>query len=622
GRILAADGTVLAHDEPALALSLQYRWLEEPPNDRWLRNQVRSRLSRSDRRDRQRVEEETARFLVERKQLHVRLARLCNVSPEMLAARMQNVQQRVERISRNVNARRATAPDESPGANGGWFDRVMAVLTPAPDARPPATIVVAEELDHHVVHVGLGLNEIAEIEGHPDRWPGTRVVQQMRRAYDGEALAAHALGHLGAASPAELTDREHYVTGDHVGRMGIERQYESLLCGRVGLVIDETDRTGRLLAHHEARQAEPGQDVMLSIDPRLQRTAEALADDTVRRLRRLEGGGDSAASGAAIVVLDVEQGSVYCAASAPRFDPNALSKADSDALAAMLNDPARPLFDRVTKMALAPGSVFKSISAVALLEEQIVDADETFFCRGFLREPDRLRCMLYRHQGVGHGPTTLADALAKSCNVYFFHHAAPLGADPLVAWAKRFGLGAKTGVDLPDEVSGRVPDPSRRLPNGSNAWSLADTQAMAIGQSTLQVTPLQMTRAMAAIANGGRLVTPRFVKRVDAIDGEPGGQSDSLPDTSSSESISLDQHTLAEVRRGLERVVADEDGTGHRSIYLDHRAIAGKTGTAETGPGRADHAWFVGYAPADRPSIAVGVVIEHAGSGGGVAGPI
>jgi penicillin-binding protein 2 len=145
---------------------------------------------------------------------------------------------------------------------------------------------------------------------------------------------------------------------------------------------------------------------------------------------------------------------------------------------------------------------------------------------------------------------------------------------------------------------------------------------MAIGQSTLQVTPLQMTRAMAAIANGGRLVTPRFVKRVGSIDVESGGQSDSLPDTSSSESISLDQHTLAEVRRGLERVVADEDGSGHRSIYLDHLAIAGKTGTAETGPGRADHAWFVGYAPADRPSIAVGVVIEHAGSGGGVAGPI
>ncbi len=526
--------------------------------------------------------------------MHERLAQLCGINADELVERMRSVQRRVERVARHVNTAHH-APGDSPGAN--------------------ERIVVAEELDFHTVYVGIGLDAIAEIEGHPKRWPGVRVVQQSRRTYADRGLAAHVLGHLGAVGPGDVAaDPEHYAASDRAGRMGVERQYESILRGSPGLTIDETDRSGRLLSSRHEREAQAGRDVILSIDTRLQRTAETLAAEAVRRLRRHEGEADSLSSGAAIVVLDVEHGSIYCAVSAPTFDPNLLSHGDAPAIEAMLDDTARPLFDRVTKMAIPPGSTFKAVTAAALVEEKTVNVREPFYCQGYLNEPDRLRCMLFRHRGVGHGPTTLSDALAWSCNVYFFRHAEALSSQRLIEWAGRFGLGRTTGVDLPDESPGRVPNLEKQ------PWKLADTQALAIGQSTLQTTPLQMTRVMAAIANGGRLVTPRVVSRIGSID--TAGDEESSTPGSSSIDIALSPRTLDELRDGLERVVADDEGTGHRTVYLETLRIAGKTGTAETGAGRADHAWFVGYAPADRPRVAIGVVVEHAGSGADVAGPI
>jgi penicillin-binding protein 2 len=371
-----------------------------------------------------------------------------------------------------------------------------------------------------------------------------------------------------------------------------------------------------VLDRQSGRAVQPGDDLVLTLDPALERTAEQLLDETLRR-RRLVDADDSSAGGAAAIVLDVRTGAVYCAASAPRFDPNLLGSHAAD----LLDNPAKPLFDRATKMAIPPGSVFKLVTAAALLEHEGFDADEAYLCRGYLRDPDHLRCMLYRRQGIGHGEATLVDALAQSCNTYFFHQAERLGAPAIFEWSRRFALGVPTGIDLPDEAAGQVADPVGRSAAGQTRWSLADTQALAIGQSTLAVTPLQMARAMAAVANGGRLVTPRVVRSVGLVTDADDGTSPA-PASSDAPALGLSDRSLAVLREGLERVVADERGTGHRTVFLPEVMIAGKTGTAETGTGRADHAWFVGYAPADRPCVALAIVIEHGGSGAEIAGPV
>jgi penicillin-binding protein 2 len=219
----------------------------------------------------------------------------------------------------------------------------------------------------------------------------------------------------------------------------------------------------------------------------------------------------------------------------------------------------------------------------------------------------------------------LADALAVSCNVYFFHHARLLGPEPLVDWAGRLGLGRATGVDLPGESAGAVPAPQSVRRAERRAWRDADTLSLAVGQSSLEVTPLQVARLVAAVANGGQLVAPHVVGGLGlpASDEEPPSKADEAIQIPSPQPIAgLKTATLAAIRRGLEQAVADPRGTLHAALDLPGIAVAGKTGTAQTGPGRAEHAWFAGYAPADAPRVAVVVALEHAGNADETAAPV
>ncbi len=241
-------------------------------------------------------------------------------------------------------------------------------------------------------------------------------------------------------------------------------------------------------------------------------------------------------------------------------------------------------------------------------------------------------------QGIGHGETTLADALCRSCNVYFFHHAGLLGPDPLVDWAERFGFGRPTGVDLPGEAAGVVPNPENIERLEHHPWKTADTQALAVGQGSLTVTPLQIARLMAAVAGEGNLVRPH-VSRVGsahqnekqnnhgddpADDSMVGGAHPTktlVGDAHPTKILNLHEKTLRVIREGLERVVSDPAGTAHDTVYLKDISIAGKTGTAETGSG-ASHAWFAGYVPADRPKYVFVIALEHGGEAAVTAGPV
>jgi penicillin-binding protein 2 len=623
GRILARDGTVLACDRTIRGVAVQYRWLQEPPDQQWVGKMARSRLPKTDRRNAEKLAAEKANVLAERVDLAARLARLCGLSPRQWAARTRRIQARVERIAESANARRASAAVAPERADDSWGVRVRRLLLDDP---PAPRIVVKEELEPQVVVEDVAPAVVSEISAHGDRYPSTTIVQLSRRTYPQATLAAHILGHVGQ-------DRED----EFVGRTGVEKQYETILQGHPGTAVEQTDRGGRTVTSYRREEPVAGQDVTLTLDLTLQQTAEQLIEAARERRRlvaaergqnyllaatkRAENSSDPFLTdpfltGGAVAVMDVRTGAILAAAAAPAFDPNLFAGGDDERLAALLSDPSKPLFDRVSRMAIPPGSAFKTLTAVALLETGTVGPETSLTCQGYLHHPDRQRCELFVRQGIGHGEVTLCDALAVSCNVYFFHFAGRMGPRPLVDWAGQFGFGRPTGIDLPGETAGRVPCPENIGELEGRTWRTSDTQLLAVGQSSLMVTPLQMLRMMAAVANGGWLVTPH-VERDRGMRGEGRGARDE-----GRKRVAVSQRTLQTVREGLRRVVADTKGTAHGTAYMQSTAIAGKTGTAETGGDRPSHAWFVGYAPADNPKVAFVVVLEHAGSGGTSAGPV
>lgn len=651
GRILSRDGMVLAEDRPLLSVAVDYRWLADPPDPGWVRRAARQRLARRGlprriRTDSARIAAEMAAIRNERMALHQRLAAVCGLEPDQWNARVTAIQKRVADLARRVNARHQAQylaqvrPAESVRTDAGdAWSRIraatMSVLFPADPPTPPARVVIAEEIDDHVVIAGVSLDVVAEIEAHPDRYPGTRIVTQSRRVYPAGDRAAHVVGHLGAVAAAELAaasagrDGQRFAREtDRVGRLGVERQYETSLRGEPGVEVETIDLSGKVSSRRIERAPAAGRDIVLTLDSVVQGTAEKLLDAALARNlqsdphtepRQLVGG--------AIVVLDVNSGAILAAASAPRFDA-ATFPGQAAGIAGNQSARAAPLVDRVTKMALPPGSVFKVVTAIALLEQEIVEPDERFVCQGYLQDPAHERCAIYTRHGEGHGPVSLESALARSCNVYFFHHGGQLGATALVDWARRCGFGRRTGVDLPDEVPGNLPTTLRPAPDLSDRDAARQVRAAAIGQGKVTATPLQVARLMAAVANGGKLVTPHVVSGWELTLGVPDGAADRGRSTAAS-AISAPQPipelrsaTLDVIRRALLRVVADADGSAHSSVYLEGLPIAGKTGTAETGGGQADHAWFAGYAPAEAPRVAFAVALEHGGGGGETAAPV
>jgi penicillin-binding protein 2 len=639
GRILARDGTVLACDETIRAVAVEYRWLQEPPDERWLRNMVRMQMPKTERRNAEKFAAEKAKVTAERADLVQRLAKLCGLSEDQWSARTRRIQTRVERICASINDGRASETTPPEKADDSWATRVRRLLLDDP---PPPRKVAKEEVQSHVVVEDVSSAVVLDIQNNAARYPGVKIVELARRTYPQGTLAAHVVGYLGpreerdavgrgwggscTATPGSAVQLPPQPQTDRVGRMGVERQYEAVLQAQPGVAIEQTDRSGHVVTSYRGLEPTAGRDLELTLDVSLQRTAEELLRSALER-RSLAGAVEP--GGGAVVVIDVHDGAILAAASAPAFDPNLFARGSSEQIEALMSDPSAPLFDRIGRMAIPPGSTFKVLTAVALLESATVSPQTSFFCQGYLHEPDRQRCEIYVHQGVGHGEVTLCDALAESCNVYFFHFAESMGPRPLVDWAGRFGFGRPTGVDLPGEAAGTLPCPENIRDLEHHAWRTTDTQSMSVGQSSLRVTPLQMVRMIAAVANGGRLVKPHVTSEGSGARGQGPGSRGQGPGvrgqelgTGGNHSINLPLQTLEAIREGLRRVVADPKGTAHATVYIESLPIAGKTGTAETGGDRASHAWFAGYAPADEPKVAFVVVLEHAGEAATAAGPV
>lgn len=539
---------------------------------------------------------------------------------EALRVRCLRVQKRVERIAGSVNRRRderrtlSQQPKSREPGFAGWVAQFKDEITSPPDRGSLAPIVIQEELAYHAVAGDVPVEVAAEIQAHPELYPGLRIRETTTRTYPTGSIAAHLVG---ARTRVADSDDPH-----RVGRSGVERSFDGRLRGIDGERTVKYNRRGEVISSRVNREPVSGRDVVLTVDLRLQKSAESLLDQA------LEGSAEpstvtesSLPAGGCAVVIDVHSGEVLTMANAPRYDLNLLTQANSAEWKATVKDPRHPLFPRATQMTAPPGSVYKVLTAVAMLEGGGLDGDEHRLCRGYLDRPDRHRCYIYRHHGVGHGEVNLRSALAQSCNVYFFEAARAMGPAPMVQWSQRFGFGQRTGIDLPFERGGNLPAPPDKNAPGQNSkrWYPGDTLGLAIGQSRLTVTPLQVARMMAAIANGGYLVTPRAVDQ-DGADSNALGSSFAASQRRRIRGLS--SGTVEQIRRGLFSAVQDPGGTGFKTVRLDSVSIAGKTGTAEVGKTRRDHAWFAGYVPANRPQYAFVVMLEHGGSGGESAGPV
>ena len=652
GRIIAADGTVLADDVREYDVAVHYQSILDPPDDGWLTGKAKERLNKKEKSDKRRVAEEKQRVFAENELRWQRLADLTERPIGDLLDARQQVQKRVERVRASVerrfrerqeklDAKNEEEPDESATSWTSMWKRLRERLEES-EERTTGPRLVAEETRYHTVVTGITADMKAELEAHQSLYPQLRITIRTRRTYPQKEFASHVIGYRKPITAEQLVERraiypegdpQDYRLGDSYGLDGIERTYDATLKGTRGQRKLIKNRRGEIVDTQIVREPRHGADVSLTIAADLQRVSEELLSKALTATN--EGAIDPESThvggrqvtcpqGGCIVAIDVHTGAVVAAASAPSFDLNLMVTTNAEAWNDLISDRRSPLISRITKYPLPPGSVFKPITAAAAVESGTMHPGDMLACRGYLDRPDQPhRCLIFIHNHVGHGDINMADALCRSCNVYFYTAARRMGAVALVDWARRFGIGQPTGIDLPTESPGRLPSPDQ--PQGAGQprtrWKPADTLGLAIGQSTLEVTPLQMARMMAAIANDGFLVTPHLVGRSGPTSLMERDESQSaVPQPESIPIAGLHQGTLDAIREGLVMVVHDPHGTGYKTVRMKELTIAGKTGTAQTNG--IDHAWFAGYVPAERPRYAFAVVLQNGGGGGKVAGPI
>jgi penicillin-binding protein 2 len=455
--------------------------------------------------------------------------------------------------------------------------------------------------------------------------PGVRVVVEPTRVYKEGELLSHILGFVGPLDAEEFEQLEDagYSYADRIGKAGVEYTYESILRGVAGTRFVETDASGREISVIEEVPAAPGKNIVLSIDVELQRRVEQI-------LRA--GMGES--RNAAAIVIDVHTGDILSMVSLPNYDSNIFSgEVDELRLQRLLQDPAKPMLNHAISEMYAPGSTFKQITGLAALQEGVANAGTQIFSPGYLDvENEYLPGVFDRFRDWRNdlGTMNFYRGLAMSSDVYYYYLAGGyvkdgkrvfqgLGVERLAGWARRFGLGEPTGIDLPGESEGLVPDSEWKEKTVGEGWLLGDTYNFGIGQGYVAATPLQMLLVTAAVANGGNVLIPHVVKELTDADGKPV----QLRRQTVKRNLHIDQRNLDIMREAMRQAVADGSAF---TAAVRNLVVAGKTGTAEFGeeiaPGRyKEHGWFTGYAPFGNPEVAVVVFVEI-GNGSGTAAPI
>ncbi|OHA08741.1 MAG: hypothetical protein A3B37_02730 [Candidatus Sungbacteria bacterium RIFCSPLOWO2_01_FULL_59_16] len=406
-------------------------------------------------------------------------------------------------------------------------------------------------------------------------------------------------------------------SADVIGKAGLEAQYEEILAGRAGEKLIEVDAGGAAIRERFIMKSDPGQSVMLELDAGLQRFAAATLERHLRALGKRAG---------AVVAMDPRDGAVRALVSYPSFDSNIFGRSvPRKDFERLKGDPAHPFFNRAVSGGYPSGSTIKPLLAVAALEEGVIEAEREIYDPGYLSVPnpyDPEHPTIFK-DWKELGIVDMRRAIALSANVYFYtigggyRDIRGLGIERIKRWLERFGWGRALGIDLPAEYAGLVPDPElkKAIRPKDPVWRLGDTYITAIGQGDVQATPLQLAASIAAIANGGTLWKPRLASAVVGLDGETVREF-------RSEFIGRDiarAESLTVVREGMRQAVTAGSAAALADLPF---AVAGKTGTAQTGAYGKNHGWFVGFAPSETPELVIAVLVEEGTGGSTDAVPI
>jgi penicillin-binding protein 2 len=427
--------------------------------------------------------------------------------------------------------------------------------------------------------------------------PGIIIQVNPKRYYTCGKLCAHILGYIGEISKEELKRKrdEGYKYGDLIGKSGIEGYYDVFLRGKDGGKQIEVDVRGRQLRVLGDMEPIPGNNLVLTIDHKLQQIAsDALGNKS-----------------GAVVVMNPNNGEILAMVSKPSFDPNMfLGHMTPQQAKRIFSDTRYPLLNRAIQALYSPGSVFKIIVTAAALENKIIKEEDCYSCGGIYWLGDQRFICFHREK---HGEVNIIDALTHSCNIFFYQVGYKLGVNRISKFAQEVGLGHKTSIDLPSEASGLVPTRSWKKKRYKEAWYSGDTINLSIGQGFILTTPLQLAQALSVIVNGGRVFRPRIVKQMIDSSGNIKVFNPWIKGI-----ISLSDQTQKVLFKGLESVVAN--GTGKRA-FLPYIRVGGKTGTVQTRTGE-DHALFLCFAPVNSPKVVISVIVEHGGKGGIEAVPV
>ncbi len=464
--------------------------------------------------------------------------------------------------------------------------------------RTPLPLVAWRDLDEEAV---------ARFSERASEFAGAELTVEPVRVYPFGTSAGHLLGYVGRADPAAAPggdgtpEKFHYYLPEMAGRSGVEKRLDGVLRANTGGKLEiQVDVAGFKFDEVSRRAPGKGSDVVLALDARIQRAAEAT----------LEG------QRGAVVVVDPRNGDVLALASSPAYDPNAfVPSIPSVVWNRLLRDEGRPLFNRATGGEYAPGSTFKPITLLAALQSGKVDPGTRYSCPGhFDLGAARFRCW----QHWGHGSLDLQSAIRYSCNVYLFHAALACGPEAVQAMARACGLGRRTEISLDFERPGLVPDAAWKREARHDNWRDGDTCNLSIGQGALLVTPLQMAMYAATLANGGELWRPRLVRQIVAADGSP----QEIAPARATGGPDWETGHIRVVRDGMRDAVNQPDGSGKRAA-LPNVVVAAKTGTAEYGIKGAGRkmTWMIAFAPFDEPRYALALLVEDGLSGGTTAAP-
>lgn len=470
-----------------------------------------------------------------------------------------------------------------------------------------------------VISKDISKNSVAQIEELKSELYGVNIISVPQRYYVSDNFACHIIGYVSKINTDEYNNSkdEGYTINSMIGKSGIEESMEKYLKGVDGVKKVVTDSLGNVSSEQIITEASSGKDVTLTIDYRIQNVVENALKNTLWNLQTGGYGKEPIyeAQSGSCVVLDVETGEVLAIASYPEYNINSfVDGISSSEWNSLISDAQKPMFNRAISGTYSPGSTYKMLMGIAGLESGGIYVDEYYTDPGEYPYAYKPKCWIYTAHQITHGSINLAGALKGSCNCYFYEVGRRIGIANIVEWAKNFGLGSKTGIELSGEAKGNIAG------DGVNEWSLGDTLSASIGQNTNLFTPIQLANYISTIANGGTLNKVSLIKNVgDDINSVPLSELTNYTKEFTGvdfqpRNLEIDPSYINAIKEGMYAVTTENGGTA-ADIFADSRVeVAGKTGTAQVASG-ANNAIFVGFAPYNNPKIAVVAIVEHGGEG-------